>query len=137
MDILVATSRRFTELCNLISSNKIKWLSMGCDMDYSTCSACGNVAEDDMGLCEHMLSNKGKSFIDKSGLKRMTCELLGDSTPGSCRFVEASYLTEPPASGVACKRSILPIDPDQSVVVRMPSWAAQRDAVKRWAGNQV
>lgn len=136
VDILIATSRKYTELCDLILTNKIQFLSMGCDMEVSTCSACGNVAEDDFALCEHLSGGmqKGKSFIDPRGLKRITCEMLGNEQPGSCRFVEASWLTEPPASGAAVKRSVLPIDPDQSVVVQMPSWAMQREAVQMWAG---
>lgn len=139
VDILVATSRKYKELCDLILTNKVQWLSMGADMDVSTCSACGNVAEDDFGLCEHLSGSraKGKSFIDPRGLKRITCELLGDANPGTCRFVEASWLTEPPASGVAVKRSILPISSDQSVAVQMPTWAVERDAVQMWASTYI
>lgn len=135
VDILVATSRKHKELCDLILTNKIKWLSMGCDMTVSTCSVCGNEAADEMGLCDHLAMSKGKSFIDKQGLKRITCELLGNANPGTCTFIEASYLTEPPASGSAIKRSVLPISEDQSVVVRMPEWAARREAVQMWAGS--
>lgn len=137
VDILVATSRKFTELCDLVVTNKIMWLSMGCDMDVSTCSACGNVAADEIGLCDHLPYNKGKSFIDRNGLKRITCELLGNEQAGTCRFVEASWLTEPPASGAAVRRSILPVGDDQSVVVQMPAWAAEREAVQRWAKGRI
>jgi hypothetical protein len=116
-------------------ANKIQYLSMGCDMEVSQCSSCGQMCKDEMDLCNHLMNNKGKYFIDRQGFKRINCELLGSSTPGSCLFMEASWLTEPPASGAAVKRHILSVGDDQSVVVQMPKWAADREAVQMWGGS--
>lgn len=135
VDILVATSREFTKLCEGILTSKIEYLSMGCDMEISTCSACGNVAEDEFDLCPHLQDSKGKSFIDKHGVKRVTAEILGNAERGSVVFVEASWLTEPPAFGGAAKRSVMSLDSDATVIVQMPGWAAQRPAVEMWAGD--
>lgn len=132
VDILVATHRSFTELVRNILASKIEYLSMGCDMEVSTCSACGKQATDEMELCVHLEHDKGKYFIDKEGVKRITCELLGNDQLGTVKFIEASWLTEPPAFGGAVKRNILAIDDTQSVVVKMPSWALERPAVKMW-----
>lgn len=131
VDLLVATHKATSpRLVEKILSGAIEFLSMGCEAFMSTCSACGHQAEDETDFCSHLERQKGKYFLDRSGKKRITGELLGTDKPGSCVFVEASWLTEPPAFGGACKRHILPVADDKTVIVRMPAAASQKEAVQ-------
>lgn len=132
VDILVCTHRDFSDLVQKILTNDIQYLSMGCDMQFSTCSACGHVAYDDIDLCEHILTQKGKYFIDRHGVKRITAELLGNQVPGTVTFIEASWLTQPPAFGGAVKRNLLPVPAGAVVELSMSSEAASREAVTRF-----
>lgn len=133
VDLLVATSKAaHPDLARKILANKVQYLSMGCESFVSTCSACGHQAEDETGFCDHLSYNKGKYFLDKFGKKRITCELLGDERPGSCTFIEASWLTERPAFDGAVKRNLLAIGPDQSVDIVMPRENAMKPAVQRF-----
>lgn len=132
VDILVATHRDFEDLIKKISTSQIEFLSMGCDILRSTCSACGHTAIEEADACDHLLYQKGKYFIDPRGVKRITAELLGDEDPRSVTFIEASWLTEPPAFGGAVKRNLLPIPADTTVEIAIPTGAAMRDAVQRF-----
>lgn len=132
VDILVCTHRDFAELVQKILTNQIQYLSMGCDMQFSTCSACGHVAYDDIDLCEHVLTQKGKFFIDRHGVKRITAELLGNTNSDTMAFIEASWLTQPPAFGGAVKRNLLPVPAGAVVELSMPSDAVSKDAVTRF-----
>jgi hypothetical protein len=136
VDLLVATHRDFEDLVHKILTKQIQYLSMGCDMAFSTCSACGHTAYDDVNLCEHMISQKGKSFIDDRGVKRMTADLLGNETPGTVTFIESSWLTQVPAFSGAASRNILPVPKDSTVEISMPSAAAEKDAVQRFIGDK-
>lgn len=133
VDLLVATHRKsHPALSKQIVAGKVQYLSMGCESFMSTCSACGHQAEDETDFCEHLDYHKGKYFLDKSGTKRVTAELLGTEKPGSVHFQEASWLTEPPAFGGAVRRHLLPLDGDQQVVLSMPAQAAAKPAVKQF-----
>lgn len=133
VDLLVATHREaHPELARKILSNKVEYLSMGCESFVSTCSACGHQAEDETNFCEHLSFQKGKYFIDKFGKKRVTAELLGTSQPGTVNFYEASWLSEVPAFGGATKRNLLPIGKDQQVDINMEQRFAVKPAVQRF-----
>lgn len=107
VDILVATDRRHASLIADIESGKMNSLSMGCSIQYSICTKCGNVAADDTELCDHVTYYKGDSFIDHSGKKRVIAELCGHkSDPESVTFIEASWVANPAFKG-AVLRSIL------------------------------
>jgi len=107
VDILVATNRKHGELVADIEAGKINTLSMGCSIQYSICTKCGNVAADETELCEHVKYEKGNYFHDAKGKKRVIAELCGYKTdPESVTFIEASWVANPAFKG-AVLRSIL------------------------------
>jgi hypothetical protein len=83
-------------------------------------------------FCSHIELMKGKSIIDSHGVKRIVAEEVGTEEPGSVVFIEASWLTEPPAFGGAVRRHILPIPEDNIVEIQMPIDCLEREAVKMW-----
>jgi hypothetical protein len=108
VDILIATNRKHKPLIEAITSGKIGTLSMGCSVEFTTCTKCGNVAEDETHLCPHIRYFKGSEFVDDLGNKRKIAELCGhvESEPGSVKFIEASWVANPAFTG-AVLRSIL------------------------------
>lgn len=78
-----------------------------CSTSDTTCSRCGNVAEDETQLCACIRFYKGQEFIDELGGKRKVAELCGHyADPNSVRFIEASWVANPAFKG-AVLRSIL------------------------------
>lgn len=107
VDILVATDRKHNSLIEAVSNGTLSTLSMGCQVTYTQCTQCGNVAEDESQLCRHIRYSKGQTFIDPKGNRRKVAELCGHySDPSSVRFIEASWVAHPAFSG-AVLRSIL------------------------------
>ena len=126
IDILVATSRKHEDLINDIQSGKINTLSMGCSIDYSRCSKCGNVAADETELCEHIKYSKGNFFHDKKGVKRVIAEICGHSSdPDSVTFIEASWVANPAFKG-AVLRDVLNGDGDLSKEERQAEISRQK-----------
>ncbi len=83
-----------------------------CSVEFTTCTKCGNVAEDETHLCPHIRYFKGQEFIDEFGNQRKIAELCGhvEAEPGSVKFIEASWVANPAFTG-AVLRSIL--NPDE------------------------
>jgi hypothetical protein len=108
IDILVATHRKFKPLVASIQQGQLQTLSMGCNVGFTICSRCGNVAVDETRLCSHIKYAKGNNFIDELGKTRKVAELCGhvDSEPGSVKFIEASWVANPAFTG-AVLRNIL------------------------------
>lgn len=132
VDILVLTHRDMQTLVNKLLKDEIQFLSMGCEAETSQCTYCGDIFDDDESMCDHLSFNKGKFYVDTSGKKRIIAELLGDEKSGSVDFIEASYLTQVPASGMAVKRNILSIPSGCNVQVNMPNWAIEKKAVQKF-----
>lgn len=86
----------YPKLAHAILHGKIQRTSMGVDVDYSICSACGNKATDIFSYCTHIPGQKGRKFF-KAGKGGSfiyeTCHGL--------RFFENSLLVEPPADPTA------------------------------------
>lgn len=131
-DILIATHRDFSDLVTAVANSEIEYLSMGCDAKYITCSQCGNVSVDEHDCCDHALNSKGKYFIDRTGTRRICAEVLGTEEEGSVTFVEASWLTMPPAFHGAVRRNVVPIDPKNTVTFQMPKKATERPAYRKF-----
>jgi len=108
VDILVATDRKHKSLIASIESGQLNTLSMGAQVAFTICTKCGNVAEDELQLCRHIKYQKGNFFIDPMGKRRKIAELCGHVTsePGSCRFIEGSWVANPAFTG-AVLRNIL------------------------------
>lgn len=112
VDILVATRRIHKPLIAAIESGELSTLSMGAQVAFTICSKCGNVAEDELQLCRHIKYQKGNYFFDAMGRRRKIAELCGHITqePGSCKFIEGSWVGNPAFPG-AVLRNIL--DPNE------------------------
>jgi len=108
VDILVATDRKHQPLITAVTSGQLQTLSMGCQVGFTICTKCGNVAEDETQLCHHIKYQKGNHFIDGLGQQRKIAELCGHikAEPGSVKFIEASWVANPAFTG-AVLRSIL------------------------------
>lgn len=108
VDLLIATNRRHQPLVAAITSKQLSTLSMGCQVEFTTCTKCGNVAYDETQLCNHIRYFKGNDWIDEWGKKRKIAELCGHiaEEPGSVKFIEASWVANPAFTG-AVLRSIL------------------------------
>jgi hypothetical protein len=108
VDILVATDRRHAPLISAITTGRLQTLSMGCQVEFTICTKCGNVAKDEAQLCPHIRYMKGNDYFDALGNKRKIAELCGHITaePGSVKFIEASWVANPAFTG-AVLRSIL------------------------------
>ena len=109
VDILVATELKHAPLIAAIQSKELQTLSMGCTVAYTTCSQCGNVAEDETQLCSHIKYSKGNHFLDALGKTRKIAELCGHSSdPRSVKFIEASWVANPAFTGAVLRNILTP-----------------------------
>ena len=107
IDILIANDLKHAPLIRAIKSGKLGTLSMGCSTSSTTCTKCGNVAEDETHLCPCIRYFKGSEFRDENGIVRKVAELCGHFTdPTSVKFIEASWVANPAFKG-AVIRNIL------------------------------
>jgi len=93
--LLVATHRKHS-IAKRIIEGSIHAMSMGADVQFTICTKCGNVAETEESLCEHILYERGRQFNDEAGRARVVAELCGHHTRlDSNVFVEASWVEDP------------------------------------------
>ncbi len=140
VDLLVATDLRHQPLIRAIESRQLQTLSMGCQVQFTICSKCGNVAQDETQLCPHIRYLKGNTFIDGLGRVRKIAELCGhvNAEPGSVKFIEASWVANPAFIG-AVLRNILSAGEKEllrdrlQVAMSMPTRQAAPNAMMRAA----
>lgn len=89
-------AKTFPKLAKAIITGKIKRTSMGVDVDYSVCSACGNKAVDTLSYCQHIPGQKGRKFFASGQPGRYIYEVCH-----GLKFFENSLLVEPPADPTA------------------------------------
>jgi hypothetical protein len=91
---------RFPKLAQAILAGRIDRTSMGVDVDFSKCSACGNIAADVADYCQHIPAQKGRRHVryEASGERRP--EFIRETCYG-LRFFENSLLVEEPADPTA------------------------------------
>jgi hypothetical protein len=78
-----------------------------CNVAFTLCTRCGNVASDETELCRHIKHEKGNKFLDILGQQRTAAEICGHvSEVSSNRFIEASWVANPAFKG-AVVRNIL------------------------------
>ena len=109
VDILVATDRKHEQLVSDIASGKMNSMSMGCSVDFTICTKCGNVAADETEMCKHVKYEKGNVFFDEKGHKHRVAELCGHkSEPGTSgvTFIEASWVAVPAFKGAVARNTI-------------------------------
>lgn len=96
-----------------------------CSVDFTICTKCGNVAVDEVDLCDHIRYQKLNRFIDEDGKQRIIAELCGHPSiepTGGVTFIEASWVETPAFTGAKMRNRI----EVQHVSDRM---AAQAEAV--------
>jgi len=111
IDILVATDRKHTELVQNIESGKMATLSMGCTVEATICSQCGNVAVDETEMCNHIKYAKLNKFMDNNGKQRVIAELCGHpemGDTGGVHFIEASWVAVPAFTGAVMRNILTP-----------------------------
>jgi hypothetical protein len=109
IDILVATARKHRPLIAAINSKQLQTLSMGCNVSFTACTKCGNVAADETELCAHIKYEKGNTFLDILGTQRKIAELCGNvSEPNSNKFIEASWVGNPAFKGAVVRNILSP-----------------------------
>lgn len=143
VDILVATDLKHKPLVQAINDRELQTLSMGCQVSHTTCTKCGNVAEDETQLCPHIRYMKGNSFIDHLGKIRKIAELCGhvSAEPGSVRFIEASWVADPAFAGAVLRNILTPteiasIGNRVQVAFSMPPRVANPKLMQRAASQQ-
>ena len=108
VDILVATSRRrCPSLVERIERGDLKTMSMGASATHVQCSVCGRVFDTTKNekFCTHLENDLGKE-VEYNGQKKICAELCGAIDPktkayipGSCTFIEASWVEKPAYEG--------------------------------------
>ena len=119
IDILVATDRRHSDLVSDIESGRLSAMSMGCNVEHTTCTKCGNVAVDETEMCEHVKYQKLNKYFDNTGKQRVIAELCGHETEdpnGGVTFIEASWVANPAFTGAVMRNILAPTEVNSSMV---------------------
>lgn len=93
-------AKQFPKLAKAILAGHIDRTSMGCDVERSICSACGNVATTPAEYCAHIPGLKGKRLFRHTASGQRVGELVRETCYG-LSFFENSVLVEPPADPTA------------------------------------
>lgn len=99
--LMEVDAKNFPKLAKAIVEGRIDRTSMGCDVDYSVCSACGNKATTPAEYCQHIPRLKGKKILKRNAATGAQEEHLIRETCYGLRFFENSLLVEPPADPTA------------------------------------
>ena len=109
VDILIATDRGHVDLVEARESGHMGTLSMGCTVDGTICTKCGNWAADETEMCPCIKYEKGNTFFDDDGNQNRVAELCGHDSigeTGGVHFIEASWVKTPAFTG-AVLRNVL------------------------------
>ena len=91
---------RFPKLAREILNKNIARTSMGCDVAFSKCSACGNKATTPAEYCAHIPRSKGTMLYRTTASGQKVGEIIRETCYG-LKFFENSLLVEPPADPTA------------------------------------
>jgi hypothetical protein len=91
---------RFPRLAKEILEGNIARTSMGCDVAFSVCSACGNKATTPAEYCQHIPGSKGMMLYRRTASGQKVGEIIRETCYG-LKFFENSLLVEPPADPTA------------------------------------
>jgi hypothetical protein len=92
---------RFPKLAKAILAGRVNRTSMGVDVDWSTCSACGNKATSPAEYCKHLPAMKGKKIRQRNKATGKVEEKLIHEVCAGLSFFENSLLVEDPADPTA------------------------------------
>jgi len=91
---------KFPMLAQAIIRGEIDRTSMGTDVAYSKCSACGNKAVTPLDYCDHIRNSKGRTYVRRTASGEAKEELIREICYG-LGFFENSLLVEEPADPTA------------------------------------
>jgi hypothetical protein len=92
---------RFPRLAKAILEGRVNRTSMGVDVDWSTCSACGNKATSPAEYCKHLPAMKGRKIRQRNKKTGKVEERLIHEICAGLSFFENSLLVEDPADPTA------------------------------------
>lgn len=99
--LMEVDAMKFPKLAEAIVKGHIDKTSMGVDVDYSICSACGNKATNPAEYCRHIPQMKGSKLIRRNASTGKPEEVLIYESCYGLRFFENSLLVEDPADPTA------------------------------------
>lgn len=114
---------RFPRLAKAIITGRVNRTSMGVDVEWSTCSACGNKATSPAEYCKHLPAMKGKKIRRRNQATGKVEERLIHEVCAGLSFFENSLLVEEPA------------DPTAYVVGSVDTRGMSRSASRRTASG--
>lgn len=92
---------RFPRLAKAILAGRVNRTSMGVDVEWSRCSACGNKATSPAEYCKHLPAMKGKKIRQRNKVTGKVEEKLIHEVCAGLSFFENSLLVEDPADPTA------------------------------------
>lgn len=139
IDCVIATNKHIDpQWADAIRRGTVRYLSVGFDCNYLTCSRCGHIyLVDNTGICQHCLCDLGLTYYDEFGRKSVTSAMIAniEGADNTGEFVELSYLSVNPAFVGASKAFTLTPPKDTPVKVKMPFIATKKpayQALKEW-----
>lgn len=93
-------AKAFPRLAKAIIEGKVNRTSMGCDVGFSVCSACGNKATSPAEYCQHIPKMKGKILYKHTASGQREGHLIREICH-KISFFENSFLVEDPADPTA------------------------------------
>lgn len=91
----------FPKLAQAILAGHVDRTSMGCDVGYSVCSACGNKATTPSEYCSHIPQQKGALYVRRNAKTGSPEKTLIREICYKVSFFENSLLVEEPADPTA------------------------------------
>lgn len=96
----------FPKLAADIINGNMDSVSMGCDVDNSTCSYCGNVATTAEEFCDHILNNKGQELTKL--VNGQPKRILVFEICRGLNFFEISFVFDPADETAVMQEVIVP-----------------------------
>lgn len=96
----------FPKLAADIINGNMDSVSMGCDVDNSTCSYCGNVATTAEEFCDHILNNKGQELTKL--VNNQPKRILVFEICRGLNFFEISFVFDPADETAVMQEVIVP-----------------------------
>lgn len=96
----------FPNLAGDIIKGNMDSVSMGCDVDNSTCSYCGNVATTAEQFCDHILNNKGQELTKL--VNGQPKRILVFEICRGLNFFEISFVFDPADETAVMQEVIVP-----------------------------
>lgn len=92
--VMEVDAKNYPKLAAEIEAGRIDSVSMGCDVQESICSYCGNVAKTGADFCDHILHSKGQLLPRESSDGEYESVLVYEECRG-LNFFEISYVFDP------------------------------------------